>query len=99
MFKSKILHKIKIYDHELSPLLMQNPYSKFILAIKTLIFDRFKKKMQVVLRQIEIQIKNRKDFPCLPAIKNSRQKFIIRMSMFTLQIPSIVFLNILKPQL
>ena len=39
------LHKTKIYDHGLSPLIMQNPYSKFILAIKTLIFDRFSKKI------------------------------------------------------
>ena len=34
---------MKIYDHGLSPLLMQNPYSKFILAIKTLPLDRFLK--------------------------------------------------------
>ena len=35
------MHKTKIYYHGLSPLLMQNPYSKFILDIKTLVFDRF----------------------------------------------------------
>ena len=36
MFKSRILHKKKIYDHELSPLLMQNSYSKLVLALKML---------------------------------------------------------------
>ena len=56
---------------------MQNPYSKLILAIKTLIFDKFSKTLQALLRQIEIQMLNRKYFPCLPAVKNSRQKFII----------------------
>ena len=56
VFKSKLLHKTKIYDHGLSPLLMQNPYSKFILFIKTSFFDRFSKLLQVLLRQIKIQI-------------------------------------------
>ena len=45
---------MKIYDHGLPPLLMQNPYSKFILAIKTLSVDRFSKFLQVLLQQIEI---------------------------------------------
>ena len=57
---------------------MQNPYSKFILAIKTLISDRFSKLLQVLLQQIEIQMLNRKYFPCLPAVKNARQKIINR---------------------
>ena len=57
---------------------MQNPYSKLILAIKTLIFDRFQKNLQVLLRQIKIQMLNRKYFPCLPAVENSGQKIIIR---------------------
>ena len=35
-----MLQKMKIYEHGLPPLLMQNPYSKFILAIKTLSDDR-----------------------------------------------------------
>ena len=78
MFKSKLLHKTKICSHGLSHLLIQNPYSKFILAIKTLIFDRFSKLLHVLLRQNEIQMLNRKYLPCLPAVKNSRQKFIIR---------------------
>ena len=33
VFKSRILHYMKLLDHGLSPLLMQNPYSKFILTI------------------------------------------------------------------
>ena len=78
MFKSTTLHKTKMYGHGLSTLLMQNPYSKFILAIKTLIFDRFSNILLILLRQIEIQMLNRKYFPCPPAVKNSRQKFIIR---------------------
>ena len=32
----------------------KNPYSKFILAIKTLSVDRFSKFLQVLLGQIEI---------------------------------------------
>ena len=55
---------------------MQNPYSKLNLAIKTLIFDRFSNSLQVLLRQIEML--NRKYFPCLLGVKNSRQKCIIR---------------------
>ena len=46
--------KMKIYDHGLLPLLMQNPYSKFILVIKMLPVDRFSKTLQPLLRQIEI---------------------------------------------
>ena len=57
------MHKTKNYYHGLSPLLMQNPYSKFILDIKTLVFDRFSKNLQVFLRQIEIQLLNIKHFP------------------------------------
>ena len=34
VFKSGMLHKMKIYLHGLSPLLMDYPYSKFVLAIK-----------------------------------------------------------------
>ena len=69
---------MKIYYHGLSPLLMQNPYSKFIFDIKTLVFDRFSKFLQVLFQQIEIKLLNRKHFPCLSTDKNSRQKFIIR---------------------
>ena len=36
-----MFQKMKIYGHGLPPLLIQNPYSKFILAIKTLSVDRF----------------------------------------------------------
>ena len=42
------------YDHGLSPLLMHNPNSKFIMAIKILSFDRFSNFLQIQLRQIEI---------------------------------------------
>ena len=48
-----MLQKMKIYEHGLPPLLMQNPCSKFILAIKMLSVDRFSKLLQVLLRQIE----------------------------------------------
>ena len=79
MFKSKLLQKTKIYNHDfdLPPLLMQNTYTKFILAIKTLIFDRFSKVLQALLRQIETQMPNKNYFSCPPANENSRQKFII----------------------
>ena len=33
---------------------IENPYSKFILAIKTLSVDRFSKLLQVLLEHIEI---------------------------------------------
>ena len=73
----KTIAKTKINNHDLPPLLMQNPYSKFIFAIKTLIFDRLTNILQALLRQIETQMLNKKHFPCPPAIENSRQKFII----------------------
>ena len=56
---------------------MQNPYSKFILAIKTLIFDRFSKFLQALLQQIGTKMLNKNIFYCPSAIENSRQKFII----------------------
>ena len=37
----KNVAEMKNYNHGLPPLLMQNPYSKFILAIKRLSVDRF----------------------------------------------------------
>ena len=40
MFKQILLHKMKIHDHGLSPLLMQTSYSKLNMAIKTLSADR-----------------------------------------------------------
>ena len=42
------------------------------------IIGRLSNVLQVLLRQIEIQVLNRKYFSCLPAVKNYRQKFIIR---------------------
>ena len=39
----KMMQKMKIHDHGLPPLLMQNPYLKFILAIKKLSVDRLSK--------------------------------------------------------
>ena len=78
------MHTTKINYHGLSPLLMQNPYSKFILAIKTLVFDQFSKFFQALLRQIEIQLQNRKHFPCPPAVENSRQNSLSEVSFCTL---------------
>ena len=69
MFKSKLLQRTKIYNHGLPPMLMQNPYSKFILAIKTLIFDRFSKFLQALLRQIETQMLNKNIFPARQQLK------------------------------
>ena len=43
-------------DHRLSPLTMQNPYAKFILAIKTLFVHRFSKFLQVLLGQTTIKL-------------------------------------------
>ena len=81
---------MKIYSHGLSPLLMQNPYSKFILAIKAFIFFyRFSQFLQALLRQIEIQMLNINYFPCLPAVKNSRQKSSSEVGFYTLVFYSI----------
>ena len=49
-----ILHKMKICDHGLSLLLMQNSYSKLILAVKMLSADRFTRFLQVLFPQIVI---------------------------------------------
>ena len=56
MFKSTIMHKMKIHNtcNGLFPLLMQEFYSKLILVIKAQSDDRFSKFLQVLLQQIEI---------------------------------------------
>ena len=64
---------------------MQNPYKKFILAIKTLVFDRFSKILQVLLRQIEIQLQNRKHVPSPPGVENSRHNSLSAVSFCTLK--------------
>ena len=51
----KFFEKYHFHDHGLSPLPMQNPYSKFILAIKTLSADRFSNFLQVLLGQTMIK--------------------------------------------
>ena len=53
--------------------------AKFILVIKMLSIDRFSKFLQVLLRQIEIQMLTRKYFSCPPTAKNSLRKFSIRL--------------------
>ena len=70
MFNSKLLHKTKIYDNGLSPLLIFTSLFKIHFGRKTFIFDRFfSKKLQVLLRQIEIQMLNSKYFPFLPEVE------------------------------
>ena len=81
--------KRKFIFYGLSPLLMQNPYSKYILVIKTLIFDRFTKFLQVLLRQIEIKMLNRKHIPSLPAGKYSRQNSLSEVCFYTLGVAEI----------
>ena len=44
--------ELKVYDHGLSPLSMQNPFSKLILGIKSLFVNRFSKCLLYILRQI-----------------------------------------------
>ena len=41
MFKSKIKHEMKIHDHGLSPLLMENSFFKTHAAIKMFSVDNF----------------------------------------------------------
>ena len=41
LFMSTFLPELKVYDHGLSPLPVQNPYSKLMFGIKSLFVDRF----------------------------------------------------------
>ena len=50
---STMLPELKVYDHGLSLLPMQNPYSKLILGIKSLFVNRFSKLLLHILRQIQ----------------------------------------------
>ena len=77
MFKSRILHKMKIYNHRLSPMRMQNSYSEFIFAIKTLSVDKF----SFFFRSYYDKLKSRcfqKCFYFPPSVKNYLEKFSIR---------------------
>ena len=68
----KLLEKKKkhiFHDHRLSPLPMQNPYSKFLLVIKTLFVHRFSKFLQVLLGQTKIKILTWKYFSDIPNTK------------------------------
>ena len=47
-----MLPELKVYDQGLSPLPMQNPYSKLILDIKSLFVNRFSKCLLHILRQM-----------------------------------------------
>ena len=82
---------MKIYDHGLYPLLLQNPYSKYILAIKKLSVDRFSKSLQVLLRQIEIYMLTRKYLTCPPSAKNSLRKFSIRSQILHIKLCTDLF--------
>ena len=42
MFKSRILHNIKIHEYGLAPLLMRKSYSKLILVIKLYLLTDFR---------------------------------------------------------
>ena len=52
LFKSTKLPELKVCDHGLSPLPMQNPYSKLILGIKSLFVNRFSKGLLHILQHI-----------------------------------------------
>ena len=47
-----MLSELKVYDHGLSPLPMQNPYSKLLLDKNALFVKRFSKFLLHILRQI-----------------------------------------------
>ena len=78
------MHKTSIYDHGLTPL--QN--SIFILATKTLLFDRFSKFLQVLLRQTEVQteaqILNRKYFHAFQQSNILANNLLSEVSFYTL---------------
>ena len=68
---------MKNHENGLSPLLLQNSYSKFDLTIKkTLSVDRFKNKSSPIT-PIEIVMLSRKYFSCPPK-DNSTLKLILR---------------------
>ena len=59
-------------------------YSKFILAIKTFVFDRFSKFLQALLRQIKIQLLNRKHFPVSQQSKILAKNSLSKVSFCTI---------------
>ena len=47
----QFLPESKVYDHGLSPLTMQNPYSKLFLGIKSVFVNLFSKILLHILQQ------------------------------------------------
>ena len=74
---SKISKNTQFHDHGLSPLPMQIPYSKFILAIKTLSVNRLSKFLQVLLGQTKNTLLTWKYLSYHPLHKNVLRKTII----------------------
>ena len=70
--KLTILPELKVYDHGLSPLPMQNPYSKLFLSIKILIIIRFPKCLLHILRQTYKWLNIGKKIFYLTSFKNSK---------------------------
>ena len=73
-----MLPEMKVYDHGLSPLQMQTPYSKSVLGIKSLFVIRFSKFLLHMLRQIKCQILLRKYFASLQIKYKVSAKFILK---------------------
>ena len=51
-----MLPELEVYDHGLSPLPMQNPYSKLILVIKSLFVNRLSKFLLHVTTNLVLNI-------------------------------------------
>ena len=66
MIKLNFSKCIIICNHRLPPLSVQNPFSKFTLAVTTLSVDRFSKFLQVLLGQTKTEILTSKHFVYRP---------------------------------
>ena len=75
---------------------MQNPYSKFILAVKTLSVDQFSKFLKVLLGQTKPENLTSKHFVYRPPYKNFLRKTIIRGKFLDFSITTVNFKKVQK---
>ena len=81
VFKSRVLHKMKIYEYGFSTLLKCKTLFNIHFGKKMLSVDRFSKFLQVLLRQMEISMVTRTYFSC-PDLSKKSSKNQYQMSDF-----------------